>query len=87
MTFLFPVGPQNRQIECAVIHPHSREIYQQAAAKVPGFRVSFYNRPASSQFGAETLIARIANESTDPNFTAFWDQVHVLVAAAAEASE
>lgn len=87
MTFLFPVGPQDGQIESAVIHPHSREIYQQAAAVIPGFRVSFYNRPASPQFGAETLIARITNESADPNFTAFWDQVHVLVAAAAEASE
>ena len=87
MSFLFLINQGGNKIESAVTPPHSREIYQQAAAGVPGFKVSFYNRPASSQFGAETLIARITNESADPNYTAFWDQVHVLVSAAAESVE
>ena len=87
MTFLFGFSQGGRKVESAVTPPHSQEIYQQAAAAVPGFMVSFYNRPASSQFGAETLIARITNESADPNYTAFWDQVHVLVSAAAESVE
>lgn len=73
------------QVIAAISENESKELYEQAAANTPGFRVTFHKdvdpiQPRFRLWKKQRDMARITIESGEPpfDFTPFWDQLQIL---------